>query len=76
LNFDEDILDVETGLKELVEDVVGLKGRIWFKIAPSRGGARKGARVMKVTRVKRAAEARRMKRPFERASVTDAMGEI
>ncbi len=71
LNFEEVMLEVVTGLKEFVEDVVGLKGRNWFKMEPSRGVARKGARLMKVTRIKRAAERRRMNRPFERASVMD-----
>ena len=70
LNLDEVILLVVTGLREPVEDAVGLKGRIWFKMEPSRGGARKGARASRVTTVKRTPE-RRERRSFERASVTD-----
>ena len=71
LNFEEVMLEVVTGLNGLLEDVVGLKGRIWFKMEPSRGVARKGARLMKATREKRANEARKMTRLFERASLTD-----
>ena len=69
LNFEKVMLEVVTGLKELVKEEVGLEGRIWFRIEPSRGVARKGARLMKVTRMNRMAEKRRMKRPLERASV-------
>ena len=65
------MLEVVTGLREVVEVVAGLKGRIWLKIDPSREVARNGARLTRVTRVKRAAEARRMRRALERASVKD-----
>ena len=69
LNFEEVMLDVVTGLNGLVEVVIGLEGRSWFRIEPKRGVVRKGARLTRVTRVKRARETRKMTRPLERASV-------
>jgi hypothetical protein len=64
------MVEVVTGLRELVAEAAGLKGRIWFKMEPSRGEARKGARMTRHRMEKRAAEARRM-RVFGRARVTD-----
>jgi hypothetical protein len=60
------MLEVVTGLNGLVKDEVG---RIWFNREPNRGAVRKGARLIKVTRMKREIEARRRRRPFERASL-------
>ena len=74
LNLEEVMLEVVTGLNWLVDDAVGFTGRIWFKVEPSREIARKGARLMKVTRVKRARETMKKKRPLKRASLVN--GEI
>ncbi len=69
-NFVGAIAEVVTGLKVLVAEAAGLNGRIWFKMEPSRGEARKGARMTRQTMEKRAAEARRM-RVLGRARMTD-----
>jgi hypothetical protein len=65
-------VEVVTGLKGLVDDEVlaGLKGRIWFRRDPNRRGARKGARMTRQTRMKRAAEVRRVTKYLDRARMT------